>query len=681
MEYLLLQHGCYDLKPFNVLHYNVCSAHPQPLDNRNFSVCSVCQPCFDRQQRGRSRIRSIGKLDGLTIWKMKKISMFGKPICETCRQELRKHHVTPEIKQESRELFQWLYDENIVHTPTTISSSQSNQYEQIKTIFSQLARENQQTLRDSLRSMNYQQEIPTTFSYNGRTFKSKKNFCHSATKILQFILQTLAPNDSAQIWEDIIESSYRSGNGTNINMDRNFEIIMQGLAESYQNCEHWSTKRQILSTFAKDVPLSIIQKFIPDLTPYRFTKAGEQADYFGKGTVVDTSRQPTVRYTDEQVAHFVQFISSPHVSTDLPFGQKTLKLSTGEEISISNVIRNMIPSRIIDQYLSYCLEMSPGFQPVKKSSLYSILHECAESTRTSLQGLDYFTADGSSSFDILITIVDDLQRLGLSTSDATSIKKNLQASKNYLKTDYKTHVQRHSSISDHCSTFALSDTSEKSWREECDHDHDDVCDRCELLKETIQSIECGINKLNETKIRERLLHRLNHHARCINAWKAHQLRLVHQDYARTVLLQQMEGNTIFVYIDWAMKWLPTAYREAQRDFFAKRGLSWHVAYIIRKVSTNDRSTSSASQQTTAGEAASVYQHKTFVHIFDQCIQNGKTVISVLQHIFLQIKQEFPQIKYAHIRADNAGCYHGSETLLAMSKLAQDTGVWIKSVDF
>jgi hypothetical protein len=76
-----------------------------------------------------------------------------------------------------------------------------------------------------------------------------------------------------------------------------------------------------------------------------------------------------------------------------------------------------------------------------------------------------------------------------------------------------------------------------------------------------------------------------------------------------------------------------------------------------------------------------YQHKVFCHVFDQCVQNAKTVTSILRHIFLQIRQSTPQIKYVHLRSDNAGCYHGAEALLSIEQLFKDTGMWVKTIDF
>ena len=43
-----------------------------------------------------------------------------------------------------------------------------------------------------------------------------------------------------------------------------------------------------------------------------------------------------------------------HVLQDLPFGERTVTLSTKETIKVPNVIRKLLPERIVKQYGSYC---------------------------------------------------------------------------------------------------------------------------------------------------------------------------------------------------------------------------------------------------------------------------------------------------------------------------------------
>lgn len=69
----------------------------------------------------------------------------------------------------------------------------------------------------------------------------------------------------------------------------------------------------------------------------------------------------------------------------------------------------------------------------------------------------------------------------------------------------------------------------------------------------------------------------------ISEWKAHQLRSVHQGCSRVNVLQSLDSSTVLIVQDFAMKFMPCRYREAQSDFFGKRGISWHVSVCHRKV--------------------------------------------------------------------------------------------------
>ena len=74
---------------------------------------------------------------------------------------------------------------------------------------------------------------------------------------------------------------------------------------------------------------------------------------FGRGVPLLSKSSPRMRVDPNQLDHFLTFITSPHIIQDLPFGQKYIKLSTGEVLETPNVIRSMIPERIIMQYTKY----------------------------------------------------------------------------------------------------------------------------------------------------------------------------------------------------------------------------------------------------------------------------------------------------------------------------------------
>jgi len=62
----------------------------------------------------------------------------------------------------------------------------------------------------------------------------------------------------------------------------------------------------------------------------------------------------------------------------------------------------------------------------------------------------------------------------------------------------------------------------------------------------------------------------------IRYWKTHQLRMVHQDTARTDIVDSLPEDSVLITQDFAMKFLHAQYRETQVEFFGKRGISWHL---------------------------------------------------------------------------------------------------------
>jgi len=223
----------------------------------------------------------------------------------------------------------------------------------------------------------------------------------------------MAPNDDPDVlWRANLER-FSSISSSNENLNKETRLVLSSFADAYNNSSHWTIRRQILSILANDFSLSTIRMFIPDLSAYRFNIARHHADFNGKGMVIDDARAPMIRYDDNQLEHFIEFITSNHICTDLPFGEKELHLSTGETLLIPLTIRNLAPQRIITQYYQYCEEYYGNtFRPLSESTLFVILNECIATTRRSLQGLDSYSADGSTAFDTLVSIIDSLSILG-----------------------------------------------------------------------------------------------------------------------------------------------------------------------------------------------------------------------------------------------------------------------------
>ena len=246
--------------------------------------------------------------------------------------------------------------------------------------------------------------------------------------MVEACLEEIAPNDSDMLFHSLYESSESDSTVDS--------ALLKALAECYNNAQHWSTRRQVLSIMADQVTFKQLKHFIPSLTRYRYNIARHHLLLHGRGAVPQVEKNTRIRIPQAKLDHFLSFLTSSNVVQDLPFGEKTLVLSTKAEIKVPNVIRAIIPESIVKQYQSYCKETD--FQPMSRSTLCRIMKVCSATVRKSLQGLDYVAADGAQAFDDLVEVVQKLgSDFGKGLSWANDKIDKLKNVKRYLKSDYK----------------------------------------------------------------------------------------------------------------------------------------------------------------------------------------------------------------------------------------------------
>ena len=218
-------------------------------------------------------------------------------------------------------------------------------------------------------------------------------------------------------------------------------------------------------------------------------------------------------------------------------------------------------------------------------------------------------------------------------------------------------------IADHCSTYALSDSKEDPFKGTCNHSNDQYCMQCEMLKEVLENVEtCFVDCDIDREELDDLTYSCCQAVECIKAWKAHQLRSCRQDEARTSILDNLHENSVHITQDWAMKFLSQKYRESQSDWLAKRGISWHIGVVVRKVQEH-------------------FQHKAFIHIVENGKQDSFTVVRITEHTLCMLKNEHPELTTAFLCQDNAGSYHSAEMLASCAQMKAKTGIAIQWVDF
>lgn len=270
--------------------------------------------------------------------------------------------------------------------------------------------------------------------------RTRRRYIGRACDVMTAVLKTLSPSNPGRLWE-VLKSSSKLCDDLNISerpvrqVKGNQDPYLKALSETYLNASSRNVKRQILSTIADLTTFKEIRRYIPGLSKYMFCEARKHCHQHGRGVLLIPRAVPRTRYDTNQLDDFLDFITSPYIIQDLPFGQKKLKLSSGEVLLTPNVIRVSINERIINQYMRYCEER--GKTVLSRSTLRRILSACKASSRKSLQGLDYFSTDGSNAFDELIKLLDKLVDNGLDQLVAQDAQTKLKLGRNYIKSDFK----------------------------------------------------------------------------------------------------------------------------------------------------------------------------------------------------------------------------------------------------
>ena len=176
----------------------------------------------------------------------------------------------------------------------------------------------------------------------------KNVYVNRATAVIVAALEAITPGDAGHLWTAVQSSrGVETALGIEDTIDRKY---LEALPETYQHATSWDTRRQVLAIIADLVPYRDIQKFIPGLTDYRIKEARLHIFKYGRGAAVPLRKSPRMRISENQLDHFLTFITSSHVVQDLPFGQRYLHFESGQVLETPKVIRAMIPQRIIEQY-------------------------------------------------------------------------------------------------------------------------------------------------------------------------------------------------------------------------------------------------------------------------------------------------------------------------------------------
>ena len=198
-------------------------------------------------------------------------------------------------------------------------------------------------------------------SFTDYSHKMKKLYISHISRMIMRLLDILFPGESCVIFNKIVEEAGVSQHTENKNFSGS---LLDGLVASYNKAETWQARRQVLSVLTSSLTYSNTMKLIPEVTQYRYYMAQKHALQYGSALPVEPKDTTRARMDLKKLDNFMDFITSPYIVKDLPYGERRIKLSTGETVETPNVIRSMGPAAIITQYKF--LSEEQNFTPLGK---------------------------------------------------------------------------------------------------------------------------------------------------------------------------------------------------------------------------------------------------------------------------------------------------------------------------
>ena len=178
------------------------------------------------------------------------------------------------------------------------------------------------------------------------------------------------------------------------------------------------------------------------------------------------------------------------------------------------------------------------------------------------------------------------------------------------------------------SLYAYRYPKDRDFQERCVHRHTLYCRQCDdiasCLEKMQQIVKDGCLNFYSTEQQADLLYDIEKASDAIVQWKAHIIRSVNQECAKQDILARLDQSSCLIVMDWAMKFLQLRYREKQSDWFA--------------------------------------------------------VTSILEDP-KQLKVKNPALLRAYLQSDEAGCYHNSSLIAALTDIAKRVSVAVHSYHF
>ena len=108
-----------------------------------------------------------------------------------------------------------------------------------------------------------------------------------------------------------------------------------------------------------------------------------------------------------------------------------------------------------------------------------------------------------------------------------------------------------------------------------------------------------------------------------------------KDQCKRKIIDYLKGDEAFIVVAWAIKFIAMKFREKLSEWFAKRGINWHMRSVVVRQEESLEVT-------------------CYVHLLNSCKQDWFSVLSVLGNFLCHYEVANPGIKKAFLGSDEVG---------------------------
>ncbi|CAF1452991.1 unnamed protein product [Rotaria sordida] len=365
-----------------------------------------------------------------------------------------------------------------------------------------------------------------------------------------------------------------------------------------------ASKRRLVSKYKRGLQ-SLQEEYAEAIAPTQGHKLIRLAEESNKRAKVSYEEE-----TESNIVEQLRLMYQAFVTHRVPFREQVQLLSLlPSSWSIEKIMFDFNCSshavklaKKIRKNSDYTIEYEPDGVQHRQRRDPSVTKHFISCQQHALAGIDEFVNDGIEGWNVL---KDMIEKFSIPQTEKKRLQKQVDMGILYQKHGYSQHCEEHAMCSYHCINFALSDPTIKEFQSSCSTQHTERCTECDNILFTLAEIEYHISNVIDLEYRQELLYDFHNASESIIELFRHILRGVCQDNEKTKIIKNLSLDSTFAVFDWGQKIVPQRYREPQREYYGKKGLSILVgSFVVRngQMSTickpNDDSTTTFNDLTT-----------------------------------------------------------------------------------